>query len=76
MKLDLYTKVVLTGILICMAVFLLRDVQFEKRAEALEANSSEKPMYVVITGCTNGIGGPVKSFPVSSSVNANVLHRN
>ena len=63
MKIDLYTKVILTGIFTCLCLVLLRDVQFEKRAEAQE--ESEGPLSVVITGLTNGVGGPLGSLPVT-----------
>ena len=34
MKVDLYTKVVLAGILICLSLLLLRDAPIEKKAFA------------------------------------------
>ena len=34
MKIDLYTKVILTGIFACLCLIVLRDVRFESRAEA------------------------------------------
>ena len=62
MKIDLYTKVVLTGILACLCLVLLRDVRFEKTAEAQGPGIAQP---VVITGCTNGVGGPLGTVPVS-----------
>jgi len=63
MKIDLYTKVILTGIFACLCLVLLRDVQFEKRAEAQE--ESKGPLSVVITGLTDGVGGRLGSLPVT-----------
>jgi hypothetical protein len=34
MKINLYTKVILTGIFACLCLIVLRDVHFESRAEA------------------------------------------
>jgi len=34
MKIDLYTKVILTGIFACLCIIIFRDVRFESRAEA------------------------------------------
>ena len=34
MKIDLYTKVILTGIFACLCLIVLRDVRLEKTAEA------------------------------------------
>jgi len=34
MKIEVYTKVVLTGIFLCLCLLLLRDVRFEKQAFA------------------------------------------
>ena len=53
MKIDVYTKVILTGIFLCLCLILLRDVRFEKTAEA-QVHGAAQP--VVITGCTNGVG--------------------
>ena len=62
MKIDVYTKVILTGIFLCLCLILLRDVRFEKTAEAQVPGAAQP---VVITGCTNGVGGPVGTVPVS-----------
>ena len=62
MKIDLYTKIILTGIFACLCLVLLRDIRFEQSAEAQVAGRGATP--VVITGCTNGVGGPIGSVPV------------
>jgi len=62
MKIDVYTKVILTGIFLCLCLILLRDVRFEKTAEAQVPGAAQP---VVITGCTNGVGGPLGAVPVS-----------
>jgi|TARA_B100001964_G_scaffold214054_1_gene251384 hypothetical protein len=41
MKIDLYTKVILTGIFACLCLLLLRDIGFESRAEA---NNAARPV--------------------------------
>ena len=62
MKIDVYTKVILTGIFACLCLILVRDVGFEKTAEAQVPGAAQP---VVITGCTNGVGGPAGTVPVS-----------
>ena len=42
MKIDLYTKCVLTVIAICLSLIVLRDVTVLERAEADEANATQK----------------------------------
>jgi hypothetical protein len=42
MKSDLYTKCVLTVIAICLSLIVLRDVTVLERAEADEANATQK----------------------------------
>ena len=64
MKIDVYTKVILTGIFLCLCLILLRDVRFEKTAEA-QVSGAAQP--VVITGCTNGVGGRKMPLPVCES---------
>ena len=39
MKIDVYTKVILTGIFLCLCLLLLRDVRFVDKAHA-ELNGS------------------------------------
>jgi len=62
MKIDVYTKVILTGIFLCLCLILLRDVRFEKTAEAQVPGAAQP---VVITGCTNGVGGRTMPLPVA-----------
>ena len=64
MKVDLYTKVVLTGIFVCLSLLLLRDIQFEKTAVAQD-NDEDSPLHVIVTGCTNGVNGPPGAMPVA-----------
>lgn len=42
MKSDLYTKCVLTVIAVCLSLIVLRDVTVLDRAEADEANTTQK----------------------------------
>ncbi|HJN66594.1 MAG TPA: hypothetical protein QF761_10350 [Pirellulales bacterium] len=63
MKIDLYTKIILTGIFACLCLFLLRDVRLEQSAEA-QVGGARAATPVVIVGCTNGVGGPIGSLPV------------
>ncbi len=42
MKIDLYTKCVLTVIAVCLSLIVLRDVTVLDRAEADEANAAQK----------------------------------
>ena len=62
MKVDLYTKTILTGIFACLCLIVLRDVPLENPAEA--QNRPQAPTPVIIVGCTNGVGGPIGSVPV------------
>ena len=52
MKIDLYTKVILTGIFACLCLILLRDVRLEKTAEA--GNLNAKIVDVRIRGIDEG----------------------
>ena len=63
MKIDLYTKVILTGILICLCLIAFRDTPFETQALANEQQSAE-PMHVYIAGCVNDVGGRSIPLPV------------
>ncbi len=63
MKIDLYTKIILTGIFACLCLLLLRDVRLEQSAEA-QVGGARAAAPVVITGCTNGVGGSVGALPV------------
>lgn len=64
MKVDLYTKVVLTGIFVCLSLLLLRNIQFEKTAVAQD-NDVDSPLHVIVTGCTNGVNGPPGAIPIA-----------
>ncbi len=63
MKIDLYTKIILTGILACLCLLVLRDVPLENKAEA-QARAKQQATPVVITGGSDGPGGKPGPLPV------------
>jgi hypothetical protein len=63
MKIDLYTKIILTGILACLCLLVLRDVPLENIAEA-QGGAGQQVIPVVITGVSDGPGGKSGPLPV------------
>ena len=47
MKIDLYTKCVLTVIAVCLSLIVLRDVQMLEQAEASETKSNVQDVRIV-----------------------------
>ena len=47
MKIDLYTKCVLTVIAVCLSLIVLRDVPMLEQAEANETNSNVQDVRIV-----------------------------
>ena len=47
MKIDLYTKVVLTVIAVCLCWFLVRDLSVVQRAEAFEGGRGIQDVRIV-----------------------------
>ena len=64
MKIDIFTKLILTGIFGCLCILILRDISWETTAVAQDDIVS-KPMEVIIVGCTNGTNGPAGAVPVT-----------
>ena len=68
MKIDLYTKAVLTIIAVCLIWISVRDINFSRPAEAAPAASSSQhtpPLKVVIVGVENPMGGQSPPLPVA-----------